>query len=406
MKKIFLFMYLMCIFLVGCSKKQYKEDAVLVSVNGENNNVKLYNLYSLEKYNLQKYEDENSCYTGIFIEQPEGNFINEFENYMGSELDTYMYNLKLGEGYPLSFVLNCYSNLKVPFINILPPENSKDIFDNLKIKNMAKDFGNLQVPMFVSVYPLDKSFMQKKDEYVSFLQQAKKYFDIYAPNVAFVWTVNSNMVYKSKEFYIGDNYLDWIGININEDINQNSKLDIVFDEYYYFYKMYSDKKPIVINLAISHFSNTTHNYNIDDKINEIDRYFNNVVNRHKRIKMINYINKDTFKSNDINKQNYLVTDNKKILNTYKNAIKNEAFINNFNFSDDKKEVLQEKNTNILVYKIDDEFYFDSKIFDYLKKDASVYKENIINNKVYYKVFEIVNKNSVTIDENNNKVILN
>ncbi|WP_250278594.1 glycosyl hydrolase [[Clostridium] colinum] len=408
MKKICIL--ILSIILVGCNKSKPKENVLAVNVQNNYKQIELYNIYKKDKYTLKKYEPEEKCYTGVFIEQIEGDFIQEFESYTNTSPSIYMYSQKLDDSYPLSWVLNCYSNLKTPFITILPPENEKDTFNNTLIKNVAKDFGSLQIPMFVSIYPANNSFIGRNNEYIKFLQDAKTYFELYAPNVALVWSIDKNLSYRAKDFYPGDNYVDWVGIEIYENIDENNKLDIMFKEFDFFYKKYASEKPIFINLAISHFGNTSYNYNINDKINELNRYFNKMPYKYERLKMINYINYDTFKTQKVNKQNYLITDNKKILETYKNLLNNDIFLSSVIFADNKREIMQEYKLNSLAYKIDNQFFVDESYFNLNSIDLNeIYLENSINidGKKYYSLNNILKHNNkkADIDEKNKKVII-
>ncbi len=408
MKKIILSL-MIGIFLVGCNK-DIEEDAVMVNVAKSNQNIELYNVYVKEDYTLKKYEPEG-VYTGVFLEQTEGEFIKEFEEYTNVKNSIYMYSQKIDESYPLSWVLNCYSNLKTPFITILPPDDEKDIFDTKHLKNLAKDFGNLQIPMFVNIYPVDNSFIGKNTEYIKFLQDAKTYFNLYAPNVCLVFSIDKDLAYNVKDFYPGDNYVDWVGLNIYENIQEDNKLDIMFKELDFFYKNYAYKKPIFLNIAISHFASTSYNYNIDDKIKELDRYFKYMPSKYERIKMINYINIDTFKTEKVNKQNYLLTDNKKILNAYEEALNNDIFLDTVIFADNKRKIIQENKLNCLVYKINNNFFIDDRYFQLNNlKIEDIYLQNTveIDGKKYYNIENVLKNNNMkmVVDDLNKKVVLN
>lgn len=414
MKKICIFIlsFITSVILVGCSENIKKDNVVAVNVqSSSNNSIELYNIYKNDKYILKKYEPEEKIYKGVFIEQTEGNFIQEFEEFTNTKSNIYMYSQRLDESYPLSWVLNCYSNMKTPFITILPPKTEKEIFNKKLIKNVAKDFGSLQIPMFVSIYPANNYFKNKNEDYIKFIQDAKTYFELYAPNVAIVWSIDKDFAYSAKDFYPGDNYVDWIGLDIYEDINENNKLDIMFKELDFFYKSYSTKKPIFLNVAISHFGNTSYNYNIDYKIKELNRYFNIIPSKYKRIKMINYINYDTFKTPSVNKQNYLVTDNKKILECYTKVSNNNFFADSVIFANNKREITQEYKLNCLAYKINNNFFVDESYFNINDLQINdIYLQNSIDidAKKYYNLKNILKDTNkkVSIDENNKKVLIN
>lgn len=415
MIKILIFIIIV-VFFNGCDKSMVSKDEV-IATNLEKGNFKteVYNLY-IEKqdYTLSKYEPDSNCYTGIYLEGKEGEFIKGFEDFTNTTSNIYLYNLMLGESFPLSWVLKCYSSFKTPFITIYPPDNKTKMFDRETIRNMAKEFGNLQIPMFVNLYPVSKEVYENYSEYISFFKDAKIYFDIYAPNVSFFWSIDQDYVYETKDLYPGDNYVDWVGINIFENIDSENKLNIVLQELDFFYRMYQDKKPIAIsNLAISHFASTSYSYNIDDKIREIYRFYKIIPYKYPRIKMINYINYDNFKcknKNNNNKQNYLITDNKKILKFYEEVVKDEIFSDNFSFTSGNRKFPQKIKTHIIVYSINEKLLIETKKIDLIKtKDINISEIEKINvdNKEYYDLDEVLRLLNLEkrLDKENNNIII-
>ena len=125
--------------------------------------------------------------------------------------------------------------------------------------------------------------------------------------------------------------------------------------------------------------------------------------------MINYINYDTFKTAVVNKQNYLVTDNKKILEAYTKALNNEIFLDSVIFADNKREIMQEYKLNVLAYKIDDKFFVDESYFNIsnIQLNEEYLKDSItVDGKKYYKIDNILKENNIkmNIDEVNKKVL--
>ena len=123
--------------------------------------------------------------------------------------------------------------------------------------------------------------------------------------------------------------------------------------------------------------------------------------------MINYQNYDTFNTNKINKQNYLITDNKKILNSYTEYANNGIFSKNINFDNNQKQIKQENKLGMLAYKINGEFFVEENFLDYFNIDKTVIKENVnLDNKTYYKLNNIIgDKGTFYIDENSKKITI-
>lgn len=127
--------------------------------------------------------------------------------------------------------------------------------------------------------------------------------------------------------------------------------------------------------------------------------------------MINYINYDTFKTASVNKQNYLVTDNKKILEFYTKVSNNNFFADSVIFANNKREIIQEYKLNCLAYKINNNFFVDESYFNINNLQINdLYLENSIDidGKKYYNLENILKTTNikVSIDENNKKVLIN
>ncbi len=328
------------------------------------NSIEVYNVYSQHTYLLEKFEPTSNIYSGIYLEENTGNFIKNFEDPNNIYQNIYLNEMTLEEDFLLSWVLACYSNSKIPFITISPPDNLSDMYNKSVLLERAKEFGNLNIPIFVNFYPLNPNTKEligdNIEDYISFMQTSSNYFNVYAPNVSFIWSVDFKLAYESKEYYAGDSYLNWVGLDIYENLNNNSQLEVMFNELDYFYNLYSNSSPIFINLKISHFGDDSYTYNIADKLNELNRYYVDYIQKYPRLKMINYINQDMFKINKSSSQNYLITDNQEILDLYKYNLSQNNFSKEFISNDSSTyPVSSLKKEEVVAYKHEDKFFKDN-----------------------------------------------
>ena len=82
-----------------------------------------------------------------------------------------------------------------------------------------------------------------------------------APNVAMVWTPNSNPENQIERYYPGDAWVDWVGVNMynvrffNGDVKQPADRVNPLDLLDYVYKTYAARKPIMIaEYGATHYS--------------------------------------------------------------------------------------------------------------------------------------------------------
>ncbi len=82
-----------------------------------------------------------------------------------------------------------------------------------------------------------------------------------APNVAMAWVPNSVPVHNIDEYYPGDQWVDWIGVNLynapyfNGEASQPAEYVNPLDLVEPIYQTYADRKPIMIGeYGASHFT--------------------------------------------------------------------------------------------------------------------------------------------------------
>lgn len=415
--KNLIIIFIILITLSGCNFKKVVDTKNVSSSNATNEQIDLYNVYTeIENYKPSKYEPKTNCYLGAYLsyKNSTSNTIKDFENLTNTNHLIYGNALTLGDAFPLTWVLSCYSNGKVPLITILP-KNTNNPFDYSLLEQTAKNFGTLKIPIFVNFYQDPKNITKNEDSYIAFFKAAKAYFSIYAPNIALIWSVDSNNVIECIKYYPGDNYVDWVGINIFENLNSNGEINKTLTELDYFYNIYEEKKPIAItSLAISHFSNKTLNYEINKKIEELKRFYETIPQKYPRIKMINYFNYNGFnkKKQTQFKENFLITDNQTILEEYSKLTNTKIFTKDIVINTEFSASKELKKEPFVVYEKDNEFFISEKNLSFFNNDKN-FKTNLnnnikFNNEIFYPLNDIIKLSNLIsiIDYTNKKIMLN
>ena len=340
---------------------------------------------------LSLYEPENGVYLGAYIlSNKYVNFsIEAFEETTNKEHSMYMYHTKIGNPFPQDFVLGCIANLKAPYI-VLSAENQSNPFDKSKMVETAKRFGEFYVPIFIEFYPNMRTRGYNPQEYIEFYRYTHEVFREHATNVAFVFSVSDNEIPDFLEYYPGEEYVDWVSLNLSKKVNENGNLSYlennVFDKIDYVYHVFQEKKPIVISgLAISHFSTVNHVYHSDEAGREIDRIYAIISERYPRIKAINYMDYNSIDpvNRNFGKDNFSITENQTILSYYHDTVKKEAFLQNIDFSSGGEEVRQLMKSAFYGYKIADDYYiseysirhelnYDENLTDFIEIDEKKY----------------------------------
>lgn len=414
-KYIYIFIFIIFM-LVGCNSenKSVKSEESEGIVDAVVKNMPVYNdIYSIyiedSYYNLSLYEPREKCYLGAYILSDKVvNFnIGEFEARTGKKHSNYVYHMKLGEPFPLKWVLECYSLMKTPYI-IMEASDSYNPFKYELLEETAESFGEFYIPMFIEFYPNPQNNNYDKEEYKLFFKKAYDTFKQKASNAAFVWSVDVNGVYDSNFYYPGNESTDWVGINIYKTFDENGEMINIDKNIDYFYYLYQKDKPIMISqLAISHFSSKGHKYFNDKAAEEIENLYLKTLNNYPRIKSINYmdINNMEFSPKNSVNDNFSITDDEKILNAYKNSISNDKFISELSIIDSGEKNKELFKSPFEAYNVENQIYISKNtiIYDLNYKDISNLDENIesiiIENEYYYNLNQLSNKLKFKVDLN-------
>ncbi len=292
-----------------------------------------YQLWIEDKdYSLSLYEPKEGCYAGAYIlSNKEINFdIYEFENKTKKPHSIYIRNMKLGEPFPLDWVLECYSYMKTPHIIIHPPSESFPYQEHL-LEQTAKEFGEFFIPMFVQFYPNPSQYFGNHIQYQDFFQKAYYAFKTNAPNVSIIWSIAYENLYDSYLYDPGDTYFDWIGLNmyLPSKIEEEKKGETILQYIHDFYMIYQCRKPLMISqLGVPHYSKKDHRYYIKEAKQTLNSIYNAVEARYPRIKAIHYMDINNVETNPsyANWENFSITEEMEVLHTYQKLIKSPHYL--------------------------------------------------------------------------------
>lgn len=419
---ISLMVFVSTILLSSCTKSDISVDATNINkqtINMKNDDsIEYDDIYSLyvqnDDYILSLYEPQEGCYLGAYIlsDKESKIGIEEFEDIVNKQHCNYIYNMKLGERFPLNWVLECFSMMKTPYIIIEPPDEYNP-FKYDELEKLSKDFGEFFVPIFVQFYPNPQNKNYEPLEYIKFYSYARELFKKNASNVSFVWSVDIDGVYDSNFYYPGNDNTDWVGVNIYEpiDIESNGYSQSIKNNLDYFYYTYQKSKPIMISqLAISHFTSNGHKYYTDIASSELKNIYYDIIYKYPRIKAVNYMNLNNFDTSPKSaiKDNFSITDEENVLNAYRESISHKGYISELlvaNSGENNKEFFK---SPFVVYKVKNDLFIPEKtlIYDIKIENIDLLKNlnvligedncyNINDIKVNYKLnFEIDNNNKI------------
>jgi hypothetical protein len=153
-----------------------------------------------------------------------------------------------------------------------------------------------------------------------------------APNVAMVWTPYCTPLGPIPDYYPGDDVVDWVGVNIysvhhhDGDRNHPAHREDPAELLKPIYDLYADRKPIQISeYAATHTCKACDSYTADFAMDKMIRMYRSLPTRFPRVKMIYWFSYDTI-SGKAAENNYAVTDDPVIRDTYRRLIAPDYFI--------------------------------------------------------------------------------
>ncbi len=316
-------------------------------------------------YKLSVYEPTSGCYLGAYILANSGiNFeISEFEALTAKQHAMYSYYSSVSSNFPITWLLSCISLSKTPNIVLKPKSENLSDTDAELIKT-AKELGEFYVPMFVQFAPIDKKYDAEK--YIEYYRRARDIFREYASNTAFVFTVDAEDVNDCRKFYPGDEYVDWVGINMYDRLENGEYSKNFFSALDYFYFSFQRSKPIMLTeVAVSHLSNADYVYKNSEASKELERVFKKLEN-YPRVKALTYmdVNAINMQSTKAVRDNFMVTEEVETLAAYQKATKPSRFLSQVEISQTGDLSPELFKSPFAALKIGDEFFISRKTVEF------------------------------------------
>lgn len=362
----------------------------------------------LEKKSVEKskFEPRNGIYLGGYVLQDEfiDSDMDKFNKMTDKKHATFFKYVGYGKPFPTEWVNEVKRNGGFATIALEPNGGLDEVKDNEYLRNFAKEAAKSNIPIilrYASEMNGTWTFYSGNEKlYIEKWKLVHKVMEEEAPNVAMLWNVFTMPENTINGFYPGDDYVDYVGVNIynvlyhNDNIDSPSDFEDPLRLLDYVYNQYSHKKPIIIGEFGASNYNTTDGLHYNEfAINKISRLYKHLPYLYPRVKVIYYFNVNNLvnapEGRKIN--NYAITEEKSILSTYKTFISKNEYLTNIESERDKKETFSFRD---FLFFFKGELYVDKTFFEnYLNMTVLELKnkkvEIEINNKKIYTKKEIL-----------------
>lgn len=298
----------------------------------------------LDNYTGAKFEPAKGTYLGAYVVQDEsinGN-METFNEITGKKHASFFRYVGYGQPFPKEWVEEVKAVGAIPQIAWEPNNGLDAVQDDEYLRTFAQEAAESDVPIFLR-YASESNgdwtaYHGDADKYIEKWRLVHKVMAEEAPNVAMVWTVFTFPQGQILEYYPGDDYVDWVGVNVynvvyhNGNINHFAADEDPLELLDYVYKTFSDRKPIHISeWGVTHYTITDGNYYVKWANNKLKRMYEGIRDEYPRVKAIYYFDVNNLvnapegrKIND-----YSLTSDPEKLQAYSNLTADSHYLSDF-----------------------------------------------------------------------------
>lgn len=283
------------------------------------------------------YIPADGCYLGAYIEldHASGGDIARFEELVGRQHASYFRYVGYGAPFPFRWVRELHAQGILPHIAWEPNDGLDPVSDNDYLRGWAEAAGRVSGPILLryasemngtwQAYSGDpKAFIRKWRIVTGIMREL-------APNVIMVWCPFATPQRTIPDYYPGDDWVDWVGVNIysvhhyDGDPKKPAHDDPV-ELLRYVYDRYADRKPIAIcEYAATHYCAACGQDVTEFGLRQMTRLYEALPKQFPRVKLINWFCVDTV-GTGLASNNYSLTASPAFLERYRQLTASPYFL--------------------------------------------------------------------------------
>jgi hypothetical protein len=286
---------------------------------------------------LAKFEPAQGCYIGAFIEldyNVEGD-ISKFEDLTKKKHASYFTYVGYGRPFPKDWVDKVKKSGAVPQIAFEPNNGLEEVQDDAYLRAWARDAARSQVPIFLRWASEMNGpwcvWHKDPQEYIDKFRLVAQVMREEAPNVAMVWTPFAEPQRLIAQYYPGDEWVDWLGMNIySVYVNNGDPSRPAFDKdpvaWLRFLNDTFPNKPIHISeFAAKIYCKGSSKDTVDFAIEKMTRFYTAIRDEFPRVKSVNWFCWDTIRGKKAN-NNYSFLSDGRALVAYRDLVGSDYFL--------------------------------------------------------------------------------
>jgi len=286
---------------------------------------------------LAPWEPVQGCYIGAYIDLDRNcrGDIDAFETLVGRKHASYFRYVGYGEPFPHEWVAMLHKRQAAAHIAWEPNNGLEAVRDDEYLRGWAQAARFSETPIFLR-YASEmngtwQAYSGDPELYKEKWRTVYRVMHEIAPNVAMVWCPFSMPRRTIEPYYPGDEYVDWVGVNIysvhhHDGDPTRAGGEDPRDELQYVYDLYAQRKPIQIcEYAATHYCGACNKWVPSFAVLRAQELYGSLATRFPRVKMVNWFSVDTL-GEGLAKNNYSVTDDPTVVASYRDLIANPYFL--------------------------------------------------------------------------------
>ncbi len=292
-------------------------------------------------YTNAKYEPLQGTYLGAYIDQAYwiDRKVNTFNERIGKDHATFFRYVSYGQPFPDKWVEELVAAGAVPQIALEPNKGLEQVQDDEYLRGFARLAGETGIPIFLRFASEMNgawcAYTGNPQQYIEKWKLVYRVMQEEAPNVAMVWTVFTSPQSNILHYYPGDEYVDWVGVNIYSVIYYNgnpktpSTVKDPIELLEFVYENFSKRKPIHISewAAVNYTVADGRDYS-DFAKEMIRRMYEGIMEERPRVKAIYYFDANILETAPAGRRirDYSVSRKEEILETYRGVIRDDFYL--------------------------------------------------------------------------------
>ena len=286
---------------------------------------------------LAPWEPAKGCYLGAYVDLDSNcrGDLDRFEALVGRKHASYFRYVGYGGPFPFEWVAALHRRNAAAHIAWEPNHGLGPVKDDEYLRGWAEAARFSGAPIFLryasemngtwQAYSGDPELYKEKWRIVARVMRE------IAPNVALVWCPFSMPRRTIEPYYPGDEYVDWVGVNVysvhhhDGDPNRPGGED-PRDELQYVYDLYAGRKPLQIcEYGATHYCAACNTWVPSFAVLRARELYASLPLRFPQVKMVNWFSVNTI-GEGLAENNYSVTDDPTVLASYRELIADSYFL--------------------------------------------------------------------------------